>query len=327
MSAAIVRDLRVTDPKLRGDDVAAFRAGVNRQIERMGLEALGVRPIVEGPVFDVPALLEGRIVARELGAPDAIIGKGDSITRELQRLVRSPWIVYADRPEWRARAKRRLRQRQARRLVAPGSYPFFPDFSGHNAGVDLAALRRAGVWVVMLKLTEGSDFVSDTGVARWREAGRLGFVRIAYDFVRPSSSSPGREARHLLDVLHAAGGFRQKIDRVSCDFEDERVPDGRDLTGWVDEWAAAVGPPAKDLYSYGPYAADHLHRMPRGLERYHHAAYNSTPLSNVPGFLRAALGYVQFTNGAAGGSPRSLPGSGGRCDVNRILIPAARVIA
>jgi len=314
-----VRNLTITHPPTRGEDVDALQEALERQEHRLGLPSLGWTAPPQTHLFDHPTLEGARHVGAELGAPlGQLVGP---VRPWLQLLIRAPWRIHDADAHTRRRAHQRMLARKRARMA--GSYPLFGDFSGYNEGVDLAAMRRAGVWVVMLKLTEGDDFTSDTGIARWREAGEEGFVRIPYHFARPSRNGPQREIGHYLDVLHAAGGLGPR-DRLCIDWEDPAFENAGRAAGdrWLAQADRAAGGRLDWLYSYGGYAAATL-TSTHGMA-YHHAAYNRTPLANVPSWARKYLAAAQFTNGTDGLGPHWLPGGGrlgGRRahDVNRIL--------
>jgi hypothetical protein len=208
----------------------------------------------------------------------------------------------------------------------------FADLSGYNEKVDLAAYKRAGHKIIWLKLTEGADFLSSTGVARWREAGQLGLTRVAYHFARPSANAAATEAAWFAHQIRAAG-WLAGVDAYELDWEDPHFEGAAPAraTAWARDWAIDakgllhVAPCA--LYSYGPYAEGTLHEIPAPFGGYHHAAYNAHPEANVPQFAKSLLTAVQFTNGIDGAQPHWLDGAGElggskHCDVNRLVVPA-----
>lgn len=244
-------------------------------------------------------------------APDGVVGP------RTWAALRSPAV----------RAKvRRVLKGQARPPAPPPPKPsarpksrLFADISGHQESVDLGEYAAARHTHIAIKLTEGTDFVSDTGVGRWAKARSLGLKRIGYHFARPSTGKGAQaEARHFAAIAKRAG--LASTDVLVLDWEDPGF-EGEPGDAWVSLFFAELSrvlpqvPAGRQwLYSYGPYAAGTL-TSTHG-RRYWHAAYISDPASTVPAWARERLVAVQFTNGTDGELPHSLPGIG-RCDINR----------
>lgn len=200
---------------------------------------------------------------------------------------------------------------------SPQKSRLFADVSGNNPSVDVAEYAKH-FDVLEIKLTEGSDFQSDTGAARWAEAGKHGLIRVGYCFNRPSQTSPKQECGYFVAYAKRCG--LKAGDVLEMDWEDPGF-EGRNGDAYVRDFIAEgkrLGVKIGSLYSYGPYLSSTLTRIPAGVG-YHHAAYISNPLGNVPGFSRGALWADQFTNGVDGHGPHSADGIGS-CDMNELLI-------
>lgn len=245
-------------------------------------------------------------------APDGVVGP------RTWAALRSPGVRERVRRVLKGGAKPPVRP-PAKPPVS-GRSALWADISGNNESVDLAAYKAAGHRTIGVKLTEGGDWTSETGVARWEKAAALGLRRVAYHFARPShGNGAAAEARHFAAVLKAAGPVLS-TDVLVLDWEDPGF-EGKPGDAWValffhelSRQVPRVPAGRQWLYSYGPYLAGTL--TSTGGRRYWHAAYTAHPLSTVPGFARPHLVAVQFTDGQAGNPPHSLPGIG-RCDINR----------
>ena len=197
----------------------------------------------------------------------------------------------------------------------------FADLSGWNEGVNLRDYRDSGHRIIVLKATQGTDFTSDAFVERWKKARELGLKRVAYHWAEPHQSTPEAEARVFAAFVKRHGLYA--ADVLALDWEEPKWTRKGDV--WVARFVTASPPQLDFLYSYGPYAARTLTRMPRGL-RYWHAAYIRNPTSTVPAWARPYLSAVQHTDGINGNPPHYAPGCGTlggkrRCDMNRLLVP------
>lgn len=206
----------------------------------------------------------------------------------------------------------------------PGSR-LFSDISGNNASVDLKVYAASNHHVLALKLTEGSDFTSDTALQRWRYMRQLHLTRLAYDFARPSQNSCTAEADNFGRYAKKLGWYPGDI--AVLDWEDPGAA-GRNLTSWVTcytkrlavSWKIRVGL----IYSYGDYISNTLDARVfygwAGPIGYWHAQYSSAVSSSTaPSWARSRLAAIQFTDGQYGASPHSLPGVGVG-DVNRLTV-------
>jgi hypothetical protein len=112
-------------------------------------------------------------------------------------------------------------------------------------------------------------------------------------------------------------------DRLVLDWEDPKY-EGKAGDLWVKAFIAELakhGHTLRILYSYGPYlestlASWHVDGNGKPL-KYWHAAYTSTPESNVPAIAKPHLWAVQFTDGQSGNQPHQARGIG-PCDLSYI---------
>jgi GH25 family lysozyme M1 (1,4-beta-N-acetylmuramidase) len=115
--------------------------------------------------------------------------------------------------------------------------------------------KAAGEDFVILKCTDGTNYVDPTFKARWAASKAAGVPRGAYHFARPSRSGADAQADYFVKTLRAAG-FGDR-DTWALDLEDEKSGLGAaTLTAWADRFCdrvkAALGGPGL-FYSYVPY--------------------------------------------------------------------------
>jgi lysozyme len=193
----------------------------------------------------------------------------------------------------------------------------FADLSHHQAGVDLAAYRAAGHDRVVLKATEGPSFVDPAFVARWREAGRLRLVRVAYHFARAANSGTA-ECDHFMRTVRAAG--LEQDDWLCLDVEDTETPGraaahAREFT----THAVQLGRPDGLVYTGRWYADPNkvtAATFPPGWRRLWLSDYGRKADADITlpaGWSRAQLAARQYTDGAEVAGVRS------RCDHSRVL--------
>ncbi|HXT35026.1 MAG TPA: glycoside hydrolase family 25 protein [Chloroflexota bacterium] len=127
------------------------------------------------------------------------------------------------------------------------------DLSSNNPPpYDLAAVARSGVVGVVLKLTEGVDYVNPAFHPAWENAKAANLFRAAYHFARPVND-PHLEALHFLRNLPTLAPG----DGVVLDLEDG----AGDLSAWALAWVRAVETAVGFLplcYSYLYFIQAHL---------------------------------------------------------------------
>lgn len=138
------RNLSIHEPLLSGPDIRKLQSAINRQIDRLGLESLGVSKTEADGRFGHDSLEKAREVGAELGAPDLQLA--GPIRPWLQLLIRAPWRIHATDRNTRRRAKEAMALRKKRRETPTGVV--FYD------GVRVAAVavpylnyaRGSGIW-------------------------------------------------------------------------------------------------------------------------------------------------------------------------------------
>lgn len=196
----------------------------------------------------------------------------------------------------------------------------FADLSHHQGSVDLAAYKRAGHRTIILKATEGVNFVDPAFAARWREAGRQGLRRVAYHYAR-NVNSGASEFDFFIRAVDAAGGLGPD-DLLCLDSEDTQTPArARGQASEFTHRGADTGHPVGWLYTGNWYANPNRltpEVLPVGWRRLWLSNYDgSVPDDQVRvpvGWDRSALYARQFTDRA------TVPGVGGTCDYSRLLI-------
>jgi GH25 family lysozyme M1 (1,4-beta-N-acetylmuramidase) len=107
------------------------------------------------------------------------------------------------------------------------------DLSSNNPPpYDMGAVARSDVADVVLKLTEGTNYVNPDFHPAWEDAKAAGLGRAAYHFARPGANSPQVEAAWFLRALPAL----EPGDNVALDLEDG----AGDLSAWALAWLRTV---------------------------------------------------------------------------------------
>jgi GH25 family lysozyme M1 (1,4-beta-N-acetylmuramidase) len=199
---------------------------------------------------------------------------------------------------------------------SPNAKYFADIYSGDK--YESVAYKNARYSRIVLKATEGHDFVDPEFVNRWNIS--AGQIRWAYHFARPSANTPQAEAGNFAAELRKVK-FTSN-DRLVLDWEDPKF-DGKDGTAWVQGFVDAMlkyGYEIRVIYSGGYYLAGSLHKWPAsksGPLRYWHAAYIAKPESSVPAIAQKHLYAVQYTDGQAGNNPHTAYGIG-PCDMSYV---------
>jgi lysozyme len=183
------------------------------------------------------------------------------------------------------------------------------DLSHWQAPVDFAKAKSAGIAAVILKATQGSNWVDATFAARLAAATAAGLLVGAYHFL--DNSAPQLQVEHFLSIADGC-------PVLALDAE----PNGIGGTVTVPQTAEAAArlhmatgrAPLVYIGRYGPderatgFPNDVLLRCPLWLP-----AYNSRPIC-PPGWSKWVL--WQHTDGNVGSDVLPVPGIG-RCDRNR----------
>jgi GH25 family lysozyme M1 (1,4-beta-N-acetylmuramidase) len=199
---------------------------------------------------------------------------------------------------------------------SPNAKYFADIYSGDK--YESVAYKNARYSRIVLKATEGHDFVDPEFVNRWNIS--AGQIRWAYHFARPSANTPQAEAGNFAAELRKVK-FTSN-DRLVLDWEDPKF-DGKDGTAWVQGFVDAMlkyGYEIRVIYSGGYYLAGTVHKWPAsksGPLRYWHAAYIAKPESSVPAIAQKHLYAVQYTDGQAGNNPHTAYGIGS-CDMSYV---------
>lgn len=113
------------------------------------------------------------------------------------------------------------------------------DISNHQGMVNWNEVWRDDVKFAFIKATEDIDFKDKFFARNWSEAKRVGIIRGAYHFARPSSgTTPEQEAYYFLDQVNSVG--LEESDILILDMEDEKLPIGVDYSGWYKFWLEIV---------------------------------------------------------------------------------------
>lgn len=193
------------------------------------------------------------------------------------------------------------------------------DCSNHQGHIDWDAVAASGIAFAFIKSSgdEGGDnrFFDPWFRRNWSEARRVGIVRGAYHYARPSVVGYAVSVRLFREAIDAAGGL-ESGDLIALDLEDPDVAVGSDLTNWVDGWlnlaeeTLGVEPV---LYTGNYYIRERGVRpvgavggVPLWL-----ASYQSEPPPPPDGWARYA--FWQYT------AHGNTPGVAGDCDRNQFL--------
>lgn len=128
------------------------------------------------------------------------------------------------------------------------------DLSNNNPTPDFAAVKRAGCFGVLLKVSEGTGFTDQTFPVRALAARKAGLRVGGYHFARPEKGSAIPEARYFVERL---GRVRRRDLKPSLDLEtNEGGLGSAELLEWVREFQRAVHKQTGvrcSLYSYSAF--------------------------------------------------------------------------
>ena len=190
--------------------------------------------------------------------------------------------------------------------------PMLPgiDVSNYQAQIDWGAVAASGQGFAICKVTEGAGYTDVWFERNWSELQRVGMVRGAYHFARPSQSGPEEEAAFFLQVLEGAGGLRRG-DLIALDLEDPNATG--DLLDWTLRWLREVRSRAGFrplIYSRTNYLVPH--GVANDSELCEHglwlASYQDTLPEPAPGWPFVAI----WQHSSSG----QVPGVQGNCDEN-----------
>lgn len=133
------------------------------------------------------------------------------------------------------------------------------DISHWQGSFSPAGYKAAGEDFIILKATEGTDYLDPTFKARWAAAGSAHLARAAYHFARPGAAGAAAQADRFIAAVRAAGWHAG--DGWALDMESTAGVTGGALVQWADAWCnrvrAALG--GRGLfYSYIPFIKGEL---------------------------------------------------------------------
>lgn len=105
------------------------------------------------------------------------------------------------------------------------------DLSNNNPPVDFRAVKRAGAFGVLLKVSEGEGFADPTWPARARLARSEGLHVGGYHFARPNTGNAEREADYFSHLLGSVGR-RDLHPALDLEVNDYHMSGG-ELLAWV----------------------------------------------------------------------------------------------
>lgn len=109
------------------------------------------------------------------------------------------------------------------------------DVANWQGQIDWGGVRGQGIRFAFCKASEDPAFLDPWFQRNWSECRRVGIVRGAYHFARPSRVSPADSVTHFQTALAAAGGL-DTGDLIALDMEDVDVGPSDDLSRWTAEW-------------------------------------------------------------------------------------------
>lgn len=204
------------------------------------------------------------------------------------------------------------------------------DLSRHNfdrGPVDYAAVLAAGYEFVVLKLTEGVDYIDPYVMDEAKRVKDAGLLLSYYHFATPGGSKVSGGYKKWWDAQDEAEDFLAALSRaekpdfrITLDYEwssdhiEETLPNKPDRTRWAAEWVTFV---QKALgywpifYTYKHYLDDQLTTPNATLQKcpLWYARYNDTP------GLDPAWGWDEYLMWQST-SHGSVPGIVGRVDLN-----------
>lgn len=197
--------------------------------------------------------------------------------------------------------------------TGPAPWRLMADQYEDNGEPNLAAYHLAGHRRYMHKVSEGVTHIDNKYADRIRRWHELGGYAVFYHFARPDQGPrPRAEGRFFVQLVRP---LMRPGDRFVIDAEP--WPGGRwEAPKWYLEelWStiAARVPVNPALYGSTSFLKEDVAVPWLRRRRRHEAAYGPTPSLLPWGTPRWAW---QFTDGAAGPEPHSLPGIG-ECDIS-----------
>jgi GH25 family lysozyme M1 (1,4-beta-N-acetylmuramidase) len=197
----------------------------------------------------------------------------------------------------------------------------FPDVSSYQVHVDLEAVHKdesikVGELVVV-KSSEGLDYVDGFLASRWHGAHEAGFAhRGAYHFLHPELSG-SEQAEYMLRAIESDGRSVTAQDILICDAEVSDGQPAAKVAQCVAEFGAYLlghSPAKRWLYTGGPFAEEFGLKL-APYDGHWLPAYVADP---KPYYVFGTPIAWQYTDGVHGGGPKSVEGIGA-CDVSVIL--------
>jgi len=194
------------------------------------------------------------------------------------------------------------------------------DLSSNNGpSHDFKRAYREGVRFVLIKVSEGTNYVNPRAARHAREAKAAGLLVGAYAFLRPSTEHTAEEeAEYFFRHAREAGLLERGCLRPTLDIEVTGLVAGRPSRRYdyrvIERLIKLMGPHGKRPFIYtgswfwdGVLGARNAHKCPLWL-----AAYVSNYKRFIPrGFRRVSI--WQYTDKA------TIPGFSGKVDADRYL--------
>jgi len=178
-------------------------------------------------------------------------------------------------------------------------------FHGNKVSADFSAVQSQGIAAVILKATQGTDFVDPTFAPRLADARTAGLLVGAYHYL--DATSPIEQVGHFLSVVGNTVGVLLALDYEPSEISQASATQAASAVNTV--YAVTGRYPV--LYT-GRYLVSTpnpiLSRCPLWL-----AEYGSRPIC-PPGWSQWKL--WQHTDGQVGSAPAAVPGIG-PCDRSR----------
>lgn len=103
--------------------------------------------------------------------------------------------------------------------------------------LDFNKAKNDGYSFAICKATEGYTYIDHKFPDHYKEAHAAGLVRGAYCFSRPKTSTPEREAKTLIAIAEAAGGFELP---AILDMEDSGGLSDGELGEYITKWREVI---------------------------------------------------------------------------------------
>lgn len=177
------------------------------------------------------------------------------------------------------------------------------DISHHNAEPDFDKMAAAGLVGVILKATEGTTYIDNTYGSRRAAARAAGLETCAYHYLKHGSISA--QINHFFDVVAPVPGERVIIDYedAACTLADLHAAVNAILAGEASLQVTVYGGSLLEQHLGNSHDALLAEKTSLWTAQYTSAAAPSWPQGTWP-----VYSLWQYTDGSAGGQPRTLPG-------------------